>query len=336
MKKITFSVLDLSPIPEGSCAPEAFANTCDLAQFAEKVGFSRYWLAEHHNMPGLACAATAVLVGHVAGVTKTIKVGAGGIMLPNHSPLVVAEQFGTLAALYPGRIELALGRAPGTDQQTMRALRRSSAYDINDFPKDVLELQTYLGRSVVKPGTFSICTIPGRGLNLPIWILGSSLYGAQLAASLGLPYGFASHFAPGALMPALKVYRETFKPSAYLDRPYVLAGYNVFAAENDKAGKFIMSSAQQAFLNLRQGHPAQLPPPIENFEEKISKVEKNILSDVLACSVAGGPDTIKNGIEKFINCTDVDELMIAGQIFDHQTRIRSYEIVSEIFIKREK
>ncbi|MBJ26830.1 MAG: alkane 1-monooxygenase [Rhodospirillaceae bacterium] len=326
-----FSVLDLSPIIKGGDAAQAFANTVDLAKWAENLGYSRYWLAEHHNMPGLACAATAVLVGHVAGATTKIKVGAGGIMLPNHSPLIIAEQFSALATLYPGRIELALGRAPGTDNQTMQALRRSSKEEVNQFPKDVLELQAYVGRQVDGIEAVPSCIVPGQGSDLPMWILGSSLYGAQLAAALGLPYGFASHFAPSLLTQAIEIYRETFKPSNYLDKPYVLAGFNVFAAENDETGRLLMSSAKQAFLNLRRGKPIPLQPPLENFDSQISETEKAFLSNLLACSAVGGPDKVKGEIEEFIKFTGVDELMIASQIYDHNARLKSYQILAENF-----
>ena len=324
------SVLDLSPIAEGSDAAQAFANTADLARQVEALGFGRYWLAEHHNMPGIGCAATAVLIGHVAGATRKIRVGAGGIMLPNHAPLVIAEQFGTLAALYPGRIELGLGRAPGTDQRTMAALRRTLAGDVDGFPRDVLELQAYLGEPAPGVPEPPVRAVPGQGSHVPLWILGSSLYGAQLAAALGLPYGFASHFAPGALMQAIDIYRERFEPSAQLDKPYVLAGFNVFAGDDDETGRYLMSSAQQAFLNLRLGEPKKLPPPAHDFEATLNPVERQVLDDVLACAVAGGPETVRAGLADFIARTGVDEVMIAAQIYDHGARVRSYEIVAGV------
>jgi luciferase family oxidoreductase group 1 len=319
-----FSVLDLSPIAEGSTAAQSFRNTLDLAQHAERWGYHRYWLAEHHGMPGIASAATAVLIGHVAGGTKTIRVGAGGIMLPNHSPLVIAEQFGTLESLFPGRIDLGLGRAPGSDQVTATALRRNMESEIDGFPQDVMELMDYFSseqRRLVR-------AIPGSGLNVPIWILGSSLYGAQLAAALGLPYAFASHFAPAQMMQAISLYRETFRPSAQLDKPYVMLGFNVFAADTDDEAHFLASSMQQAFINLRSGHPTKLPPPIKGYWENLAAPERALLQQILSCSAIGSRETVAQGIKDFIARTDADELMITSQIFDHAARIRSYEITS--------
>ncbi len=321
---IPFSVLDLSPITEGSDAAQSFRNTLDLAQHAETWGFQRYWLAEHHGMPGIASAATAVLIGHVAAGTRTIRVGAGGIMLPNHSPLVIAEQFGTLASLHPGRIDLGLGRAPGSDQATARALRRNLASEADDFPQDVVELMDFMSDAPRQ----SVRAVPGRGLKVPVWILGSSLYGAQLAAALGLPYAFASHFAPAQLMEAIAVYRARFQPSAQLDKPYVMLGFNVFAADSDAQAQVLATSAQQAFVNLRSGRPAPLPPPRENYLDQIGPAERAMLDNVLSCAAIGAPEAVRDSLQAFIDRTGADELMIACQIFDHGARRRSYELVA--------
>ena len=330
-KKITipFSVLDLSPILEGSTAAQSFRNTVDLAQHAEKLGFKRYWLAEHHSMPGIASAATAVLMSHVAAGTSSIRVGAGGIMLPNHSPLVIAEQFGTLESLFPGRIDLGLGRAPGSDQATAQALRRNLESGPDQFPQDVIELMQYF--KPAKPGQL-VHAVPGEGLNIPIWILGSSLFGASLAAELGLPYAFASHFAPAQMMAALKVYRERFKPSEQLDRPYVMLGFNVFAGDTDEEAHLLASSMQQAFVNLRSGRPSRLKPPVRDYEQKLMSHEREILEQVLSCSAIGSPGTVREGLETFIARTGADELMITSQIFSHEARVRSYAITSEVRI----
>ncbi len=324
---IPFSVLDLSPILQGSDAAQSFRSTLDLAQHAEQWGYQRYWLAEHHGMPGIASAATAVLIGHVAGGTSTIRVGAGGVMLPNHSPLVVAEQFGTLASLYPGRIDLGLGRAPGSDQVTARALRRNLASDANEFPRDVVELIDYFSTDPINP----VCAVPGQGLNVPIWILGSSLFGAQLAAALGLPYAFASHFAPQQMMQAIALYRDTFRPSAQLAKPYVMLGFNVFAADSDEEAAFQATAMQQAFINLRTGTPSRLPPPVANYLQLISPPERAMLDSVLSCSAIGSRETVRASLKDFIDNTGADELMVTSQIFDHTARLRSYEITSEIF-----
>jgi len=322
---IPFSVLDLSPICQGSDAAQSFRNSLDLARHAERWGYRRFWLAEHHGMPGIASAATAVLIGHVAGGTSTIRVGAGGIMLPNHSPLVIAEQFGTLESLYPGRIDLGLGRAPGSDQTTSRALRRDLASDARQFPQDVLELADYLSPTSEQ----AVRAVPGFGLKVPLWILGSSLFGAQVAAALGLPYAFASHFAPAQMMQAIEVYRATFRPSAQLAAPYVMLGFNVFAADTDEEARFLSTSAQQAFVNSRSGRPAQLPPPVEGYAERIGPWERALLDDVLACSAIGSPATTQAALRAFIERTGADELMIAAQIHDHAKRLRSYEIAAE-------
>jgi luciferase family oxidoreductase group 1 len=321
-----FSILDLAPVPDGSTPADALRRGLELAQHAEKLGYRRYWVAEHHNMVGIASAATSVVIGYIAGGTSTIRVGAGGIMLPNHSPLVIAEQFGTLESLYPGRIDLGLGRAPGTDQRTLRALRRDpSAADT--FPQDVLELQALLGP--VQPGQ-TIQAVPGAGLNVPLWILGSSLFGAQLAAMLGLPYAFASHFAPEALMQALEVYRERFEPSAQLDRPHAMAGINVIAAETDAEARYLFTSAQQSFTNLFRGTRGRLLPPIDDIETYWSPSEKVQASRMLARSFVGSPETIRRGLERFMEETRVDEVMVAAAIFDQAARLRSYEILAEV------
>ncbi|MDA1093860.1 MAG: LLM class flavin-dependent oxidoreductase [Acidobacteria bacterium] len=321
-----FSVLDLSPIPEGGDAAVAFRNSADLARHAEQWGYRRFWLAEHHNMPGIASAATAVVIGHVAAATSTIRVGAGGIMLPNHSPLVIAEQFGTLATLFPGRIDLGLGRAPGTDQRTSQALRRTLDSDVNAFPRDVMELQRYF--AAAEPGQ-RVRAVPGAGLEVPIWILGSSLFGAQLAAALGLPYAFASHFAPAALMQALQVYREEFRPSAQLAEPYAMVGLNVFAAETAEEATLLRTSVQQSILHLVRGAPCPLPPPIPGFEESLSAGERQLLAQMQSCSVVGAPDTIRTGINAFVEQTGADEVMITAHIFDHAARLRSLQITAE-------
>jgi luciferase family oxidoreductase group 1 len=321
----TLSVLDLAFVAEGGSPAGALRNSLALAQHAERLGYRRFWLAEHHNMVGIASAATAVAIGYVAGGTKTIRVGAGGIMLPNHSPLVIAEQFGTLATLYPDRIDLGLGRAPGTDQQTLRALRRSpSAADM--FPQDVLELQALLGP--LQPGQ-SVQAVPGTGTNVPLWILGSSLFGSQLAAMLGLPYAFASHFAPAALKPALAVYRETFRPSAQLERPYAMVGVNVIAAETDAEARRLFTSAQQAFTNMLRGARGKLPAAIDDIETYWTEAEKAQASGMLSCSVVGSPDTVRRGIDDLLARTEADELIVAAAIHDHDKRLRSYEILAE-------
>lgn len=323
---IPFSVLDLSPIPQGSTASDSFRNTLDLARHAEAWGYNRYWLAEHHNMPGIASAATAVVIGHVAGGTKTIRVGSGGIMLPNHAPLVIAEQFGTLESLYPGRIDLGLGRAPGTDQRTAHALRRNLASSGDTFPQDVLELQALLGP--VQPGQV-VRAVPGAGTNVPLWLLGSSLYSAQLAAMLGLPFAFASHFAPEAMMQAAEIYRTRFQPSEQLQQPHVMLGINVVAAETDAEARRIFTSAQQQFVNLRRGTPGQLPPPIDDIDDYASPMERAGIDQALACAVVGAPETVRRGLAAFIDRTGADELIIAGHIYDHTARLRSYEIAAD-------
>jgi luciferase family oxidoreductase group 1 len=321
---VPLSVLDLAPIPEGSDAAEALRRSLDLAQHAELWGFSRFWLAEHHGMPGIASAATAVVIAHIAGGTSSIRVGAGGIMLPNHSPLVIAEQFGTLASLFPGRIDLGLGRAPGTDQLTVRALRRHpSAAD--SFPHDVAELMHYF--QPVQPGQ-TVQAVPGAGLQVPIWILGSSLYGAQLAAAMGLPFAFASHFAPALMNQALDLYRSGFRPSDQLEHPYAMLGVNVFAADEEEEAQTLFSSLQQAFINLRLGRPGKLPPPQRGYADRLGVLERSILEQTLSSAVVGTQETVTKGLEAFAERTGADELMLTSQIFDHRARLRSFEIVA--------
>lgn len=321
-----YSVLDLAPIIDGGDAAQSFRNTLDLARHCERLGYQRFWLAEHHSMPGVASAATAVVIAHVAGGTSRIRVGAGGIMLPNHAPLVIAEQFGTLASLFPGRIDLGLGRAPGSDQATARALRRTLDSDPDQFPQDVVELLNYF--EPARPGQ-RVRAVPGAGLDIPVWILGSSLFGAQLAAQLGLPFAFASHFAPAQMMDAIAIYRARFKPSAKFERPHVMLGFNVFAAATDEDARLLASSMQQAFLNLRSGRPAPLPPPVEGFESMLDESQRMILSQILSCSAIGSPETIKRELASFIARTGADELMITSQIFNHEARLNSYRITAE-------
>jgi luciferase family oxidoreductase group 1 len=321
------SVLDLSPIAEGSVAAQSFKNTLALAQHAEQWGYHRYWLAEHHGMPGIASAATSILIAHVAAGTSSIRVGAGGIMLPNHSPLVIAEQFGTLESLFPKRIDLGVGRAPGSDQVTARALRRNLDSDADAFPQDVVELLDYFATENRR----AVRAVPGSGLQVPVWILGSSLFGAQLAAALGLPFAFASHFAPAYLMQAIEIYRDTFRPSQYLDKPYVMLGFNVFAADTEQEAVFLASSMQQAFINLRSGNPGQLPPPVFDLWNQLGGAERSLLNQVLSCSAIGDGEKVLGEIQAFIAKTGADELMLTSQIFDHQARLRSYEITANVY-----
>ena len=322
--KIPLSVLDLVPVREGDTPVEALRYTLDLARHADRLGYRRYWMAEHHNMIGIASAATAVVIGYVAGGTSRIRVGAGGIMLPNHSPLVIAEQFGTLASLYPERIDLGLGRAPGTDQLTLRALRRG--LDAADgFPDDVLELQALLGP--LREGQ-RIRAVPGTDTNVPLWILGSSLYGAHLAAALGLPYAFASHFAPDALMQAIEVYRQRFQPSGQLDKPYVMLGASVVAAETDAEATRLMTTLQQQFTNMVRNTRGRMLPPIDDIEDYWSPAEKAHVQRMLACSFHGSPATIRARLTDFIERTGADELMITGPIYEHAARVRSYELLA--------
>ena len=322
---IPFSILDLSPIVEGGDAAQALRNTIDLAQHAERWGYHRYWLAEHHNIPSVASAATAVVIGAVAGHTSTIRIGAGGIMLPNHAPLVIAEQFGTLESLFPGRVDLALGRAPGSDQLAARALRRRAA-DADTFPQDVLELITYFQ----PPAGQRVRAIPGAGLNIPLWILGSSLYGAQFAAELGLPYAFASHFAPALMTDAITVYRQRFRRSEFLQRPHVMLGVNVVVAETDERAKQLFTSHQQAFVNLRRGTPGPLPPPDEQFLERIAPPERWEVEQTLSVSMVGSPRSVQVALDEFIARTKADELILVAQIYDHAARLRSYELTAAL------
>jgi luciferase family oxidoreductase group 1 len=324
---IPYSVLDLSPIAEGSTASDALRNSVELAQHAERLGYTRYWLAEHHNMPGIASAATAVVIGHVAGGTKLIRVGSGGIMLPNHSPLVIAEQFGTLASLYPGRIDLGLGRAPGTDPFTTRALRRAATAASDTFPEDVLELQKYLADFDPEQ---RVHAIPGAGTHVPLWLLGSSTFSAQLAAAMGLPFAFASHFAPADLMTALRLYRNLFKPSAQLQKPYAMVGVNVIAADTDREAQYQFSSLQQSFALLRRGRPGKVPPPIEDIDTFWSPMEKAMAQDMLLFSVVGSAETVEGGVRKIIDLTQADELILAAHVYDHRARLRSFEIAAQV------
>lgn len=322
---IPFSVLDLAPVTEGSDAGRAFAHSLDLARHAERLGYRRYWLAEHHNMPGIASAATAVLIGHIAGGTSTIRVGAGGIMLPNHSPLQVAEQFGTLASLYPDRIDLGLGRAPGTDQATARALRRY--FDGADsFPQDVAELLHYF--EPVQPGQ-TVRAVPGAGLRVPVWLLGSSTFGARLAAQLGLPYAFASHFAPDAMDDALAIYRREFRPSPRWAQPYALLALNVVAAETDAEARRLFTTQQQSFVNLRRGQPGLIPPPIDDIDSFWTPAERSGVERALACAVVGDPDTVRDGIAAFIDRHRPDELMLTANVYEHAARLRSFELAAQ-------
>jgi luciferase family oxidoreductase group 1 len=324
---IPFSILDLSPIPQGATASDALSNSLDLAQHAEKWGYTRFWLAEHHNMPGIASAATSIVIGHVAAGTKTIRVGSGGIMLPNHSPLVIAEQFGTLAALFPGRIDLGLGRAPGTDQPTARALRRDLAAASDRFPEDVLELKHYF--ETPEPGQ-KIRAIPGAGLRVPIWLLGSSLFSAQLAAHLGLPFAFASHFAPADMMDALRAYRHMFKPSKQMDRPYAMLGINIVAAETGAEARRQFTSLQQSFTNLRRGTPGQVPPPIDDIDSFWTPTEKAMASHTLTVSAVGSSATVARQVQNFVDLTSPDELIITAHIYDHRARLESFERAASI------
>jgi luciferase family oxidoreductase group 1 len=323
---IPYSVLDTTPVIQGGDTTQAFRNTLDLARHAEQWGYLRYWLAEHHNMPGIASAATSVVIGHVAGGTSTIRVGSGGVMLPNHAPLVIAEQFGTLASIYPGRIDLGLGRAPGTDMRTAQALRRNMSGG-DTFPQDVLELQSYFRPA--EPGQL-VRAVPGAGLDVPIWLLGSSLFSAELASYLGLPFAFASHFAPDAMMEALHLYRSRFRPSAQLDRPYALLGLNICAADTDAEAAHLFTSLQQQWTLLRRGMPAALPPPVDTMDGRWSVMEKEGLQHALSRAIVGSPDTVRKALTAFIAETGADEIMMTSQIYDHAARLRSFEIVAEI------
>jgi luciferase family oxidoreductase group 1 len=327
---IPISVLDLSPITQGGTAARSLKNTLDLARHAERWGYARYWLAEHHNMPAVASAATSVVIAHLAGGTSTIRVGAGGIMLPNHSPLLIAEQFGTLESLFPGRIDLGLGRAPGSDQITALALRRNTSLDT--FPQDVVELLAYFREPV--PGQ-KVRAVPGAGLHVPVWILGSSLFGARLAAELGLPYAFASHFAPAQLMPAIQVYRSLFRPSVYLDRPRLMLGLNVVAADSDHEARRLFTSHQQLSLGFGRGQLGPLPPPVDpdRFRAGLTPIERADLQRTMSSAVVGSPETVRAGVADFVSRTSPDELVVTAQIFDHSARVYSYEILHDIAVR---
>lgn len=320
------SILDLAPIVEGSTAREALDHSRDLAQHAERLGYARFWLAEHHNMPGIASAATSLAIQHVASGTERIRVGAGGVMLPNHSPLVIAEQFGTLATLFPGRIDLGVGRAPGTDGRTAHALRRNLAGSSDDFPNDVLELMHYF--EPAQKGQ-AVRAVPGEGLSVPVWVLGSSLFGASLAAALGLPYAFASHFAPRHMTQAVALYRERFKPRTPGDAPRVMLALNVIAADTDEEAHFLRTSQLQTFVRMRFGTPGKLPPPIAGYEQGLASHERALVDEMLSCTVVGSKATVRQGLADFVRDTGADELILTGMIFDHKARVRSYELVME-------
>lgn len=323
-----YSVLDLSPILKGETAADSFRHSLKLAQQVEQWGYHRFWLAEHHNIPGVASAATSVVIGHIAGGTSSIRVGSGGIMLPNHAPLVIAEQFGTLESLYPGRIDLGLGRAPGGDQLTARALRRGLGSSGDTFPDDVRELQSYLGPN--EPGQ-KVRAVPGQGLNVPLYLLGSSTFSAHLAAEMGLPFAFASHFAPEMLYQALDIYRSHFRPSAALAQPHVMVGVNVFAADTDEEATRLFSSLQQVFLNLIRGWPRELQPPVDDIDRLWNPVEESQVSRMTRCSAVGGPDSLRAQIQSLLDDTEADELIVTAHIYDQQARLRSFEIAAEVF-----
>lgn len=324
---VPFSVLDLSPIVQGSTAAQALDNTRDLARHAEQWGYKRFWVAEHHNMPGIASAATAVVIGHVAAGTSTIRVGSGGIMLPNHAPLVIAEQFGTLESLFPGRIDLGLGRAPGTDQRTARALRRENMGAADTFPNDVVELQHFFSTAGEH---LPVRAVPGAGLRVPIWLLGSSMFSAQLAGKLGLPFAFASHFAPDMLEDALRLYRKAFHPSATLDEPYAVAAVPIFAADTDREAERLFTSLQQSFLNLHRGRAAQMPPPVDDMDQLWSPAERAGVQSTFREAIVGAPPKVRQGIEAFLERTKVNELMVTAMIYDHTSRLRSFELVAQV------
>ena len=324
------SVLDLSPVTEGSDAGQSLRNSADLARHTERLGYKRFWMAEHHSMPGIASAATAVALAFVGAQTSTIRIGAGGVMLPNHAPLIIAEQFGTLESLFPGRVDLGLGRAPGTDQAAAYAMRRNLSSDANQFPNDVVELMNYF-----RGQNGRVRAIPGEGLNIPLWILGSSLFGAQLAAALGLPYAFASHFAPQMMMEAIAVYRERFEPSEQLSEPYVMLGFNAIVADTDAEAELLASSVQQAFVALRTGQPIKLPPPKAGYADQLPLESRAILRSVLSASAIGSPETASRQLSEFVERTKPDELMVTAQVYDHAARLRSYELLMETARQRD-
>ena len=329
LSDISFSVLDLAPVLEGGTPSESFKNSLDLAKYAEQLGYNRYWLAEHHNMPGIASSATSVVIGYIAAGTSKIRVGSGGIMLPNHPPLVIAEQFGTLESMYPGRIDLGLGRAPGTDHITSRALRRDVRVNGENFPEQVAELRTYLDPSLISQ-QLNVHAVPGEGLQIPTWLLGSSGFSARLAGELGLPFAFASHFAAENTLPALEIYRSHFQPSSVLDKPYVMVGANVIAADTNEKAHFLATSQQQQFLSLVRGNPNRLQPPVENIESLMTDYERMALKDKLKSSIIGTPEVIKERLQAFLDETQADEIIVNSQIFDHQDRLHSYDLLSSI------
>jgi len=324
---VPFSILDLAPIVQGGDAALALRNTLELGRHGERLGYRRIWFAEHHGMAGVASAATSIVIAHVAAGTSRIRVGAGGIMLPNHAPLVIAEQFGTLACLFPGRIDLGVGRAPGTDPVTARALRRTMSGSVDSFPEDVVELMSYF--RAPQPGT-TVQAVPGVGTEVPVWILGSSLFGAQLAAALGLPFAFASHFAPAQLMQAVEIYRRLFKPSPTLARPYVMLGVNIICAETDEEARLLATSLQQVFVQLRRGRPGPLPPPVDDFERQLSPQERAGLQETFACAFIGSPTTVRHGLKEFLARTHADELMVTSHIHDHQARLKSFALAAAV------
>ncbi|TVX93612.1 LLM class flavin-dependent oxidoreductase [Paenibacillus agilis] len=328
LTNIPLSVLDLSPIVEGSTAAESFRRTADLARHAEAWGYQRYWLAEHHNMPGIASSATSVLIGHVAANTTTIRVGSGGIMLPNHAPLVIAEQFGTLESLYPDRIDLGLGRAPGSDQLTAQALRRDTGRNGQEFPELLDELRNYLRPA--SPLENRVRAVPGEGLRIPIWLLGSSGFSARLAGDLGLPFAFASHFSPENTRPALEVYRNHFQPSEVLDAPYVIVTVNAIAADTDEEAERLATSAQQQFLSIIRNRPQKLQPPVDSMDEHWSEYEKMLVQRTLSTSIIGSPTTVKRKLTELVEATNANEIMLNSQIYDHGARLRSYELLSNV------
>ncbi|MDC3417359.1 LLM class flavin-dependent oxidoreductase [Aquibacillus sp. 3ASR75-54] len=328
---VPLSVLDLAPINEGSTAEQSFINSVSLAKHVEKMGFNRYWVAEHHNMPGIASSATSILIGHIAGATKKIRVGSGGVMLPNHAPLVIAEQFGTLESIYPGRIDLGLGRAPGSDQATAYALRRTLNSSAEQFPEQVEELQAYFTGN----GPMGVKAFPGEGLEIPIWLLGSSGFSARLAAEKGLPFAFASHFSPEYTIPALRIYRENFKPSPFLAKPYAMVGVNIIAADTEEKAKWLATSQQQQFLSLTRGNPMRLQPPIDDIDKVWTPHERTAVEKTLdsKSTLIGDPVTVKQKLENFIHETNTDEVIINSQIFHHEDRLRSFEIVGQMMGK---
>ncbi|CAB5539399.1 luciferase-like monooxygenase [Providencia hangzhouensis] len=326
-KKIPLSLLDLAPIIQGSTAKEAFAHSLDIAQLAEKLGYHRYWLAEHHNMTGIASAATSVLIGYLAANTHNLRLGSGGVMLPNHSPLVIAEQFGTLNTLYPERIDLGIGRAPGSDQRTMQALRRHMNTDIDNFPQDVAQIINWF--DAINPDP-AVRPVPGFGEKIPVWLLGSSLYSARLAAQMGLPFAFASHFAPDLLLQALEVYRANFQPSQRLSKPYAMVCINIIAADTQSEAEFLFTSMQQAFVMLRRGQPSQLPAPVESMENIWSPAEKFGVQQALGMSLVGDKTKVRHGLDTILRQTQADEIMVNGQIFDHQARLYSFELAMQV------